>query len=125
MKFSGKDAGITSYALGVKAEDIAADFLIKKKYKILERRYKTKFGEVDLIAQQKSMICFVEVKARNSEEEALLSVTPRCRKRVENAALLYLSEHPEFSSYDLRFDVVAISRDFHVLHLDNAWEAYS
>lgn len=125
MKFLGKEDTTTSYARGVRAEDIAAEFLAQKKYKILERRYKTRFGEIDLIAQKKNLVCFVEVKARNSEEDALFSVTPRSRKRIENAALLYLSEHPEFTSSDMRFDVIAISKDFRVLHLDNAWEAYS
>ncbi len=118
----------TSYSRGVWAEDEAARYLCKQGFVVLKNRYKTKFGEIDLITQKGNLICFVEVKIRQREAEALESITPRARKRIENSALMFLSENPEFMSYDMRFDVVVIFKSddfggFRITHLDNAWEA--
>ncbi len=119
----------TNHARGVLAESYAKAFLEKSGYKIIQQRYKTRYGEIDFIVTQKNLLCFVEVKSRKSIEEALSSILPRSRQRIENAALFFLSEYPDYASYDMRFDVVAISEDgsgqFQVTHLDNAWEAGS
>ncbi len=121
----------SSYSRGVWAEDEAARYLCGQGFSMLKKRYKTKFGEIDLITQKDNLICFVEVKIRQSEAEALESITLRSRKRIENSALFFLSENPEFMSYDMRFDVIAVFKsgnscdidDFEITHLDNAWEA--
>ncbi len=117
----------TNYSRGVWAEEQAATYLEGQGYKILRSRYKTKFGEIDLITQKGELICFVEVKVRESEAQALESITKRARKRIENSALFFLSENPEFMSVDMRFDVIAIYKSghmegFNITHLDNAWE---
>lgn len=112
---------VTNFAKGVEAEDLAARYLEKQGFEILQTRYKTKFGEIDLIIKKAKLICFVEVKTRQSVEEALQSITPRAQKRIEQSALYYLSHNPQFESYDLRFDVIAITAPFDILHLDNAW----
>ncbi|MCK5384890.1 MAG: YraN family protein [Alphaproteobacteria bacterium] len=122
-----KDKSQTSYAKGVEAEDIAADFLAEHGYEILERRYKTKYGEIDIIALQENgeqgVLCFVEVKVRNAYEEAVSAVTPRTQQRIENSALSFLAQEPAYVAYDMRFDVVAITRGCKIWHLDNAWQA--
>ncbi len=115
----------TNYARGVRAENQAAQYLEKQGYRILETRYKTKFGEIDLIVFKGEVLCFVEVKTRNTLSEALESVTPRSQKRIEQSALYFLSEYPEYSDKGMRFDVVAITSPFQITHLDNAWEARS
>lgn len=115
----------TSYDVGVGAEKTACDFLIAKGYKILFQRYKTKFGEIDIIAQKNKVICFVEVKIRKTAHEALESVTPRSQKRIQNTALFFLSQYPQYEFFDLRFDVIVMTSPFDILHLDNAWEASS
>lgn len=112
----------TNYARGVGAEELAEKHLSDKGFQILRKRFKTKFGEIDLITQKDNLICFVEVKIRQKQEDALESVTKRARKRIEQSALVFLSQNPQYENYDLRFDVVAISAPFHILHLDNAWE---
>lgn len=113
----------THYARGVRAENQAAQYLEKQGYRILETRYKTKFGEIDLIVFKDDVLCFVEVKTRNTLSEALESVTPRSQKRIEQSALYFLSEYPEYGDKGMRFDVVAITSPFQITHLDNAWEA--
>ncbi len=97
---------------------------------VLRDRYKTKFGEIDLITQKGDLICFVEVKMRGSEADALESVTKRSRRRMENSALFFLSENPGFINCDMRFDVIVFfkpnnSSGFSMKYIDNAWEAGS
>lgn len=120
----------TSYARGVQAEEEAAAYLRKKGYKILEARYKTRYGEIDIIARKKDVIVFVEVKLRQSSDDALYAITPKNRRRVEQAALHYMSENPQVLDMGMRFDVLALwdspkDGGIHMEHLDNAWEAGS
>ena len=117
----------TSYSRGTWAEGQAAAYLEERGYEVLHKRYKTKFGEIDLITQKGDMVCFVEVKMRGNKADALEAITKRARKRIENSALFFLSENPEFMSFDMRFDVIAIYKSgnmegFEITHLDNAWE---
>ena len=115
----------TSYARGVRAEEEARRYLEHKGFDILQTRYKTKFGEIDLITKKDNLLCFVEVKVRKNKIDAFDSVTPRTRRRIENAALFFLSVYPDYMDCDMRFDVVAIAPSFGITHLDNAWEAGS
>ncbi len=115
----------TNFKKGVDAERLAADYLQVQGYSILKNRYKTKFGEIDLIVQHKNLIAFVEVKRRASIEDALYAVQPRAKIRIQNAALHFISAYPQFQECDMRFDVVAVSADGGISHLDNAWEARS
>lgn len=115
----------TNYSAGVEAEEVAADYLERKKFKILQRRYKTKFGEIDLVVQKSDMICFVEVKARKDAAQAMEAVTPRAQQRIEQSALYFLTQFPEYMPYQMRFDVIGILPDGAISHLDNAWEARS
>jgi len=119
----------TSYSKGVRSEKLAGDYLQKKGFSIVEVRYKTKFGEIDIIAKQEALLCFVEVKVRQKFADAMESVTKRAQKRIENSALFFLSEYPEYMNYDMRFDVITISGDMSgnmkISHLDNAWLASS
>ncbi len=113
----------TNHAIGMQGEEFAAQYLIERGYEVLERRYKTKFGEIDLIVEKDDVLCFVEVKLRQKLEDALHSVTLRARRRIEQSALYYISENPQVQDKSMRFDVIAIAKPFHVTHLDNAWEA--
>lgn len=114
-----------AYNRGIFAERFAALWLQLKGYKILERRYKTAVGEIDLIARKKNTIAFIEVKVRRTKLQALESVTPHMRKRIERAALYYISQN-DCAAYDLRLDVIAVSVSpfggYFIHHLDNAWQ---
>ncbi len=122
---SAPSAQTTNYAKGVAAEQKAADYLRARGCDILQSRYKTKFGEVDIIAKHDDVVCFVEVKVRGTHADALESITARARKRIQNAALFFISENPELNDHAMRFDVITISGDGSISHLDNAWQACS
>ncbi|MCX8116706.1 MAG: YraN family protein [Desulfobacterota bacterium] len=96
-------------ALGAKGEEIALRFLKKRGYRILERNYVCKMGEIDLIAKEKDTLAFVEVKTRRSSrfgppEEA---VDRRKQEQLSRAALFYLKERG-LEQEKARFDVVAV-----------------
>ena len=72
-----------AYKRGLKAEKLAAVFLKIKGYDILAQRFKTPVGEIDLIARKGETLVIAEVKQRGSVEDALESVTPKMRRRIE------------------------------------------
>ena len=113
----------TPHARGIQAEEEAARYLEQQGFDVMHTRYKTKFGEIDLIAQKDGLLCFVEVKTRKNKSDALHAVTPRTRRRIEEAALFFLSEHPDYTDCTMRFDVIALAPPAGIIHLDNAWEA--
>ncbi len=129
MIFIKDEKGETSYSKGIKAEKIAGKYLQEEGFSIIKGRYKTKFGEIDIIAKQGNLLCFVEVKVRDRLEDAMESITKRLQKRIENSALFFICEYPEYMDYDMRFDVITISGDISgdmkISHLDNAWLASS
>lgn len=90
-------------------EDIAWEYLRKRGYKILERNYRCRYGEVDLIAKDGETIVFVEVKSRRSaafgEPEASVGLAKQ--KRISTVALFYLEEK-RLHDCEARFDVVSI-----------------
>lgn len=112
----------SSYHRGIAAEHFAATFLRFKGYSVLERRYKTPVGEIDLIVRRKNTIVFVEVKERSDMISALECLTPTMKSRIVRAARYYIAGHPACAGCDLRFDLVA-TRGFYIRHLDNAWLA--
>jgi len=107
-----------AYLKGIWAEKIAGLYLQFNGYTILERRFKTPFGEIDLISRKGSYIIAVEVKTRATYEKAALSVTPFQMKRIQNALSFY-ARHS--SSLDLRFDVILISPWKWPRHIQGAW----
>lgn len=110
-----------TYDRGIMAEGVAEMFLRAKGYKILERRYRTKVGEVDIIALDGDYIVFVEVKARATLDEALFSITPKMRGRISDAAMAFLSDHPHYTMRPMRFDVMAVKMPFTIRHMENAF----
>lgn len=98
---------MTSYQRGLRAEDMAAWFLRLRGYKILERRYKTPVGEVDVIARRGRCIVFVEVKARGTMDDALYAVQPKQVARVMRAGEYYMARH-QLAGREMRFDVIAV-----------------
>jgi putative endonuclease len=108
---------------GRRAETFAAWYLRLKGYRVLARRYKTPVGEIDLIVQRGRRIAFVEVKIRESHDEAMLAVTVASRRRIARAASLWLAAHPAANGLDLRFDVVLTAPRRWPRHLAGAFDA--
>lgn len=92
-------------------EETAITFLSKQGYKILERNYRNRLGEVDIIAQDKDVLCFIEVKTRLSEapDLALEAVSIFKQKKIAQTALSYLKQH-HFLEREARFDVVIVTQ---------------
>ncbi len=113
--------------LGMDAEDLAARFLVSKGYRILQRRYRTRSGEVDLIAASgDGTLVFVEVKARRSTEfgTPAEAVHPGKQARLGRVAAEYISSHLPGDS-PCRFDVIAIMwRGGHEPILDHFEDAF-
>lgn len=95
--------------LGKKGETIAVNFLKKQGYKIIERNYRSKVGEIDIIAREKGDIVFIEVKTRQSDNFGLPeeAVSYRKQRRLTKIALSYLTHH-RLRGVNCRFDVVGI-----------------
>ena len=95
--------------LGNKGEELAANFLKDNGYKIICRNYKTKLGEIDIIAKEKDTFCFIEVKARTSDRFGLGSeaVSRFKQRQVAKAALSFLKEK-SLLNRKARFDVVSV-----------------
>lgn len=109
---------------GRRAETWAALYLQLKGYRILARRYKTKSGEIDLIARRGNVVAMVEVKQRASFAAAHESLHPASLRRIENTADQYLNTHQTYENCDVRFDVIFVLPGLRIKHLTDAWRAY-
>ena len=98
---------------GNHAEDVAVLFLERQGYKILHRNFRLRFGEIDIIAYDKDTLCFVEVKARTTDELGgpLESITYFKQRKLSKLALAYLRREYKSLEVQARFDVVAIALD--------------
>lgn len=111
----------TGYEKGLVAETLGAWYLRLKFYSILERRFKTPVGEIDLIAARGRTLIFVEVKKRGDLDAAVTAVDAKTRARITRAAELYLQRHPEYTGWALRFDALAFPARGWPRHIRNAW----
>ena len=114
---------VAAFRTGISAESRAAALLIAKGYRILARRFRTPYGEIDLVARRRNLVAFVEVKARASLDDAAYAVTPRQQQRIVNAAQAWLMAHPEHAEFDLRFDAVLSAPKSLPRHLLAAFDA--
>ena len=114
--------------LGRFGEEQAANYLKKKKYKILGMNYSCRFGEIDIIAGNRDFIAFVEVKLRRNASFAQEKeyVTFSKQQRIMTAARLWLASNP--TDKQPRFDVIEIYApqgqmgDISINHIENAFE---
>ena len=94
---------------GKRSEIIAAEYLKKKGYKILETNYKNKIGEIDIIAKDKDYIVFVEVKARMSQAfgHPFDAIDERKQQKIHAVASLYMVKNHKYGT-NCRFDAISI-----------------
>ena len=93
---------------GHAAEYLTALFLMLKGYRILALRYRTRIGEVDIIARKGNLVAIIEVKARAGEMAAIDAVSSTSQQRIRGAADIWLSRRPDAARLSLRFDVIAV-----------------
>ena len=115
---------------GAWGEAQAAEYLRRHGYEILAANYRTRVGEIDLIARKRRFLAFVEVKLRASDRfaEAREFVKAAKQDRIRSTALLWLEEHDEAEKLQPRFDVIEIyapegadTKKPRINHLENAF----
>jgi putative endonuclease len=104
------------------AERLAALAYLIRGYEILDRRFKASGGEADLVVRRGRLIAFVEVKSRNTKDAAVLAVTPRNRRRLEQAAARYMALRPDLGEFAVRYDIAAVA-GIRVTLVRDAWRA--
>ena len=114
---------VVAFQTGLSAESRAAAFLIAKGYRILARRFRTPYGEIDIVARRRNLLAFIEVKARASLDDAAYAVTARQQARIIAAAQAWLMAHPEHAEFELRFDAMLIAPRRLPRHLVAAFDA--
>jgi len=97
--------------------------LLAKGYRIAARRWKTPFGEIDIVARKGRSLVFVEVKARERTDDAAAAITDRTKRRIIAAAELWLASHPDAAERQIRFDVVLVAPGSIPRHIANAFDA--
>jgi len=112
--------------LGKKGERLAARYLQKKGYRIIERSYRCAIGEIDIVAKKGGYLVFVEVKTRNDERfgKPFESVDKRKQAKIIKVADLYYS-YLNDKDLTCRFDVVSIeskANGYLLDHIENAFE---
>ncbi|MCB5230402.1 MAG: YraN family protein [Candidatus Cloacimonas sp.] len=113
--------------LGKIGERLAAEYLTDNGYQVIRRNYHTRYGEIDIIAFKDDEIVFVEVKTRHKNRAAAYSnVSNVKQRRMVKSAVDFLGSESEYTSYRIRFDVVAIwnvsdEETFQIEHLVDAF----
>lgn len=102
-----------NFQKGQIGEDIAEKFLLKKGFKLIEKNFQNRFGQIDLIMADKNILVFVEVKLKVSVEFGLPEemITSKKLKQIENQAQVFLQQNPAISAEypQKRIDAVCIT----------------
>lgn len=114
--------GMHNRRLGLKGEAAARKYLKKQGYKILEKNYKTKFGEIDIIAEKDGTVAFIEVKTRTSEDfGAPREAVDKSRQTryIRGATAYFCGREIDCT---VRFDVIEVLNG-QINHIENAFQA--
>ncbi len=113
--------------IGRAGEQIASEYLSQKGYQLLDHNYSALYGEIDLIALDRDVVVFIEVKTRTSDTFGAPEdgVTANKLEKLQNTALMWLQAHPD-SPGDWRIDVIAVLLDHksNLLDLQHFLDAY-
>ena len=111
---------IGRYRRGRASEWLAAAALLARGYRILARRCRTPYGEIDIIAARGRRLAFVEVKRRATRLEAEAAITPRQAGRIARAAEFWVSRNPAYHDHEQGLDVVLVTPGRLPVHLPDA-----
>ncbi len=108
--------------VGRQGEAQAADYLRRRGYRIIEAGYRSRYGEIDLIAEKRGIVAIVEVKTRSGDRfaQALEAVDGPKRRRIRLTALQWLAQQER--EPQLRFDVIEVYPGGKINHIENAFE---
>jgi len=119
--------GLYGNSLGKWGEDLACSYLLKNGYIILQRNYRCRFGEIDIIANKSSELIFIEVKTRTSIEYGYPSeaITYKKQMRYNKLAMCYLKETGR-KSVSCRFDIieVLVNRNKNTIFINHIQDAF-
>lgn len=115
---------VNTQAQGQTGEDLALAYLKARGLNLIERNYRSRMGEIDLIMQDREALVFVEVRARENTRDIhpFETITPQKQRRILQTAQLYLQTHNKSDSIDCRFDVIGVS--LHNQHIDWVKDAF-
>ena len=102
-----------SHSRGARAEQLAATFLAQRGLQVLTTNYRCRYGEIDLIAREGEILCFVEVRFRRDgvRNSPIASITDVKRRRIEKTAAHFLAYAWRGPTCACRFDVVTVEGD--------------
>jgi putative endonuclease len=114
---------IVSYRFGIIAEIYIIIYLFLTFHRIIAWRYKTRSGEIDIIARRASQLVFLEVKARKDirAQEVLTSVQ---QNRISDASKIFLQKNMKYSGLNYRFDLIIFNSPLAFRHIKNSWNSY-
>ena len=109
-------------SIGIEAESKACEYLQNKGYKIIERNYRNRFCEIDIVCFNTEYICLVEVKYRkNSNYGGGAGAINRDKQnRLRRAFEYWLMKNENYSNLQPRIDVVLVDQDCNIEHIENA-----
>ena len=110
--------------IGGYKEDIATEYLIEHGYKIIDRNFSCKSGEIDIVAKDKEYLCFIEVKYRENNKygDALEAINYKKQQKLFKCANIYIMANKLVENLNYRFDVVAIKGE-NIELINNAFGA--
>lgn len=113
---------MSNVSIGKQGEKIAVDYLLRQGYKIIETNKRfSRFCEIDIIALDKKVLVFVEVKTRNSTfcGHPLEAITKSKYSHIKQGLFLYLQKHPEYKNFRIDAISVLLKPEFKIQHLKN------
>lgn len=115
----------STWAKGITGEEKAGEFLIKNGYSILDRNFRIREGEIDIIAEKQNFLVFVEVKTLPHGNAEILAheLNSIKRKKIIKTSKCYLQKHRQYNNRFIRYDVIAIDVPGldPVYHIENAF----
>ncbi|MCF6463352.1 YraN family protein [Clostridium sp. Cult1] len=109
---------------GILGENEAVEYLISKGYRVVDRNYRTKVGEIDIIAIKFNILVFVEVKTRTSIKYGYPyeSVNWRKQQKIYKSSLIYMN-HKKMNNYQIRYDIIEVFLEEKpkINHIENAF----
>ena len=110
-----------AFRRGIVSEYIAAFYLLLHGHRIAALRYRTKAGEIDIIARKGDLVRFIEVKARADTAASVFAVSGETQRRIRNASEFWLSGQPDAGNLSWSYDIVAVRPWRLPVHLKDAF----
>lgn len=122
-----------AYKSGKISELLAKSYLLEQGWKVIKTNYKTPYGEIDILASKEDSLVAFEVKYRKNPNLLFYCIKSSQQKRINCSLLWFISEHPAYSAFDLRVDVILVqdnnlavdAQAKSITHLENAWQDHT